>query len=315
MNRFRALLFTASLILPFLPARTAEAKDWPQWGGDNSRNMVCDEKGLPESFTPGEKNSQTGRIDPATAKNVRWGVRVGSNTLSTPAVVRGRIYLGACDDGQGLLKCLDAATGTLLWQYTAPHRQVPRTIDGKMPFNFAHFAPQLGICSSPAVDDQRVYFVNHRCEVVCLDAKGPAAGKAASPASPSAVPEAKVVWVFDMWQQTGDRPSDAANGSPLLDGDLLYVCTSNGVDREASVPYADNRKPPAPDAPNLIVLEKRTGRLVATDAAAHIGPNLFHGQWSSPSAGVVRGKKLVFSAAATVAAMPSRPSTRSPRSR
>ena len=49
-----------------------------------------------------------------------------------------------------------------------------------------------------------------------------------------------------------------------------------------------------PEAPNLIVLEKRTGRLVATDAAAHIGPNLLHGQWSSPSAGVVRGKKLIF---------------------
>ena len=97
-----------------------------------------------------------------------------------------------------------------------------------------------------------------------------------------------------MWAETGDRPSDACNGSPLLDGNLLYVGTSNGVDREASVPYADNRKTPAPEAPNLIVLEKRTGRLVATDAATHIGPNLLHGQWSSPSAGVVRGKKLIF---------------------
>ena len=174
MNQFRASIFIASLILPLVLACTAEAKDWPQWGGDNSRNMVSDEKDLPESFTPGEKDSKTGRINPATAKNVRWGVRIGSNTLSTPAIVDGRIYLGACDGEQGQFKCLDAATGRLLWLYTAPHRPMPRTIDGKMPFNFALFAPQLGVCSSPAVDHERVYFVNHRCEVVCLDAKGPA---------------------------------------------------------------------------------------------------------------------------------------------
>src|SRR5208283_3234942 len=116
-----------------------------------------------------------------------------------------------------------------------------------------------------------VYFVNHRCEV-CLDAKGPASMPEAgvlsalhAPASAAppghhvpplgtsglvggtsiAAPEAKVLWVFDMWAETGDRPSDACNGSPLLDGDLLYVCTSNGVDREAGVAYADARKTPA----------------------------------------------------------------------
>ncbi len=294
MSRLLALTLAGCSMLHLAPLDVAAGRDWPQWGGDNSRNMVSDEKNLPESFTPGEKNSRTGSIDLATAKNVRWGVQIGTNTLSTPAVAHGRIYLGTCDDGQGKFKCLDAATGKLLWQYAAPHRKMPRTIDGKMPFNFAHFAPMLGICSSPVVDDGRVYFVNHRCEVVCLDAQGPPAATAAPPGPASAVPEAKVLWVFDMYGETGDRPSDACNGSPLVDGDLLYVCTSNGVDREVNVPYADNRKPPAPEAPNLIVLEKSTGRLVASDSASHIGPNLFHGQWSSPSSGVVRGKKLIF---------------------
>ena len=75
MNRFRAWTLAASLILLFVPGRAAEPNHWPQWGGDNSRNMVSDEKNLPESFAPGEKNSRTGRIDLATARNVRWGVR------------------------------------------------------------------------------------------------------------------------------------------------------------------------------------------------------------------------------------------------
>jgi outer membrane protein assembly factor BamB len=265
------------------------AADWPQWGGRGDHNMISSERPLPASFVPGKKDPQTGRIDLATTKNVKWVVKIGSNTLSTPAVADGRIFLGTMDEKQGLLKCLDAETGRPLWVYTAPHRVVPRRIDPKWPFNFGTFAPQLGICSSPAVDQGRVYFVNHRCEVVCLDARGDA-----KPTVGLEVSTAKVLWVFDMWDTLGVRPSDACDGSALVDGDLLYICTSNGVDREASAATFDDRKAPAPDAPNLIVLDKRTGRLVATDAASHIGPNLLHGQWSSPTLGVVNGRKLIF---------------------
>ena len=49
----------------------------------------------------------------------------------------------------------------------------------------------------------------------------------------------------------------------------------------------------APDAPTLIVLDKRTGRFLAKDAAP-TAANMLHGQWSSPSMGTVRGRKLVF---------------------
>ena len=264
------------------------AGDCPQWGGRSDHNMVSSERPLPESFVPGKKDPQSGEIDLATTKNVQWVVKVGSNTLSTPAVADGRLFVGTMDDKQGLLKCLDARTGRPLWVYTAPHRVVPKRIDPKWPFNFGHFAPQLGICSSPAVDEGRVYFVNHRCEVVCLDARGDSSGPAGG------VPVAKVHWVFDMWETCGVRPSDACDGSPLVDGDLLYVCTSNGVDREASAATFDDRRTHAPEATNLIVLDKRTGRLVATDAIAHIGPNMLHGQWSSPTLGIVNGRKLIF---------------------
>ena len=46
-------------------------------------------------------------------------------------------------------------------------------------------------------------------------------------------------------------------------------------------------------APSLIVLDKHTGRLAATDDE-QIGTRLLHGQWSSPSLGQVGGKTLVF---------------------
>jgi outer membrane protein assembly factor BamB len=215
----------------------------------------------------------------------------------------GKVFIATCDSRKAFFKCLDARTGKLLWQYTAPYRTVPEKIDGDWKFMFGRITPNLGICSTPALDGDRVYFVNHRCEVMCLDANGAPKGGAAplateitgtnQPAVPD-VPGGRILWVYDMWEASGVRPADGCNGSPLIDGDLVYVCTSNGTDRDAQIAYADNRKTPAPNAPNLIVLEKKTGRLVATDDAKEIGARLMHGQWSSPSLAKVGGRKLIF---------------------
>ena len=82
------------------------------------------------------------------------------------------------------------------------------------------------------------------------------------------------------------QPHDAANCSVLVRGDLVYVCTSNGIAKGGlTVKY--------PLAPSLIALDKHTGQLVAADDEK-IGARLFHGQWSSPSAGTVNGRTLIF---------------------
>jgi len=79
------------------------------------------------------------------------------------------------------------------------------------------------------------------------------------------------------------QPHDAANSAPLVHGGLGVRGTSNGVDKTL-------RNAPSPLAPSLIVLDKRTGRLVAWDGEK-VGTRVFHGQWSSPSAGVVGGDR------------------------
>jgi len=129
--------------------------------------------------------------------------------------------------------------------------------------------------------------VSNRCDLVCLDAAGGPPGAEAG--------QARVVWTYDMWQELGVFPCDAANGSPLIVGDLLYVTTCNGVDRNTfGAPAKEKeRKIPAPNAPSLIVVDKRDGRLVATDDAP-IVQGLLHGQWSSPSLGKVGDRTLVF---------------------
>ena len=258
--------------LILLPA-IAGAADWPQWGGRDDRNMVSDEKGLPESFVPGTKSPQGTGIDLATTCNVKWIARLGSQTLGNPTVAGGRVFLGTNDDGLvdprakptkgGLLVCLDEATGTPLW-----HLPVPRFETQVSDLRYDDM--NLGICSSPTVDGNRVYLVTNRCEVLSLDVAGTAAGN----------------WRYDIMRELNVWPQDAANCSVLVHGDLVYACTSNGVDRS-------HVRVPSPLAPSLIALDKKTGRLAAVDDEK-IGMRLFHGQWSSPSLGVVNGRPLVF---------------------
>ncbi len=267
-----------------LSAPDAPAKDWPQWGGSNGRNMVSQEKGLPDSFVPGEKDSQAGRIRMETTKNVKWAAKLCQAIYSTPAVAGGKIFLGGQRPGLGLLLCLDEKTGKLLWQWQGPARKIPTHIDGFL-IGISPNPEALGVCSTPVVEGDRVYFVAHSFKVMCLDVNG-------QPAGPE-VGQARVIWEYDLWDKLGVFPCDAANGSPAINGDLLYVQTSNGVDRNMGPAKELKRKIPAPNAPNLVVLDKKTGRLVATDPLA-IAERILHGQWSAVALGEVAGRKLVF---------------------
>lgn len=42
----------------------------------------------------------------------------------------GKVFVGGMDGKEGIFVCLDAATGKRLWQWQAPPREVPNTIDG-----------------------------------------------------------------------------------------------------------------------------------------------------------------------------------------
>ena len=65
-----------------LAATVLHAADQPQWGEKDTRNMVSDERGLPDTF------------DLATKKNVAWIAPLGTQTHSTPTVAGGRVFIG-----------------------------------------------------------------------------------------------------------------------------------------------------------------------------------------------------------------------------
>ncbi|MHC4995651.1 MAG: outer membrane protein assembly factor BamB family protein, partial [Planctomycetota bacterium] len=93
-------------------------------------------------------------------------------------------------------------------------------------------------------------------------------------------------WVFDMKAELGVNLHDETHASILIDGRFLYAPTSNGVDAKHKIVLA-------PQAPSLVVLDKNTGKLLATDDE-NIGPQIVHCTWSSPAIGEVNGRKLIF---------------------
>ena len=291
-------LFSILIVLLILMPAT-RAADWPRWGGpDPGRNMYSPAKGLPDRFDPGKPKSGTEEIDMKTTRNVKWVAKLGSQAYGNVVVAGGKVFIGTNNENprdpqhqgdRSILLCFDEKTGEFLWQLV-----VPKLASGKV-----NDWEGLGLLSSPCVEGNRVYLVTSRCEVICLDTDGMANGNdgpfmdeaqyVVGPGKPKGKigpKDADIIWVYNMMDELGVFPHNASNCSVLVGDDLVFACTSNGQDWS-------HVNIPSPNSPSFIALNKKTGEFVAEDDA-HIGPHIFHGQWSSPSMGEVNGKKLVF---------------------
>jgi len=291
------ILFTAFVSTLAL---TGYGRDWPQWGGnDPGRNMYSPAKGLPADFNPGKLKPGTEDVDLATTKNVKWVAKLGSQAYGNVTVAAGKVFVGTNNDNprdpqhqgdRSILMCFDEKSGELLWQLVISKLKSGKVNDWE----------NLGLLASPTVEGDRVYIVTSRCEAMCLDVNGQANGndgpfkdEAAYAVKDTGKPPAKIgpkdadiIWVYDMMDELGAFPHNASNASPLLVGDLVYVCTSNGQDWTHS-------NIPSPLSPSFVALNKKTGELAGEDDAA-IGPKIYHGQWSSASTGHMNGKQQVF---------------------
>jgi len=236
-------------------------------------------------------------------EDLLWEIQLGTHQYTIPRIDNGRIFIGINDrglkhpvlyrTGGGIMMCLDHATGEMIWQLV-----IPRYMEGtKAPFHFNHW--QCGVCSRPAMDGKRLYIVGPRGDVLCLDRNGQADGNDGPfveeieymgvrrhPDYRLAPTDGDIIWRFDMIEEMSVVPHDVCGSTPLLYGDYLYACTSNGQDDKHR--YVVN-----PLAPTLIVLDKNTGRLLAADGEL-IGKRLFHGQWSSPVAAKFNGREMIL---------------------
>ncbi len=300
-----SLLIFVFLLILIAPAQSA---DWPQWGGQNIRNMYSPQRGLPDAFGKIDFKPGSDEISTNAVKNLKWIAKIGSQSYGNVTVSGGKVFIGTNNEpprdpkhpgDRSVLMCFDEKSGAFLWQFV-----VPKLASGKV-----NDWESLGILSSPTVEGDRVYVVTSRCEVMCLDVNGMANGndgpymdeakyvvkdvlldrgkpteRKAPPIEPGPQ-DGDVIWVYDMMDELGVFPHNAANCSVLIVDDIIYTCTSNGQDWTHS-------NIPSPNAPSFIALDKQTGKFLGEDDAK-IGPNILHGQWGSPTLAIVDGKKQI----------------------
>jgi outer membrane protein assembly factor BamB len=144
------------------------------------------------------------------------------------------------------------------------------------------------VCSTPAIEGDRLYYVSNRAEVVCADTEGFRDGENDGPLTAEGATseiDEDVVWKLDMIGELDVFPHNLAAGNPLIVGDLLFTVTGNGVD-EGHVNI------PAPLAPSFIAVDKKTGKLVWENGLP--GGNILHGQWSNPVYAEAGGRRQVI---------------------
>ena len=214
--------------LTFTFASAVKAQDWPQWRGANRDAKATGFK-APASW-PKELTQ-------------KWKVEVGDG-VATPSLVGGKLYVFARQDGEEIIRCLDAANGEETWQdkyetagASGPARSFP------------------GPRASPTVSDGKVVTLGVQGILSCYEAKSgkrlwrnessagsiPRFATSSSPIVVNGLCIAQLgssssggVMAFDLatgkekWKWTGDGP---CYGSPVLtevDGTKVIIAPTNG---------------------------------------------------------------------------------------
>jgi outer membrane protein assembly factor BamB len=256
--------------------QSAMARVWPMFGGTLQRNMV----------NPVEKNMPTQwSVEQGKQKNVLWSAPLGSRSYGGPSIAGGKIFVGtnraaprepAVPGDKGVVRCYRQSDGKFIWQ----------AIHDKLPSGLVNDWPDQGICSTPCIDGDRVYYVSNRCELVCVTTEGLGAGNVGVQDEKYKGPtDADVVWRLDMMKELSVFPHNLATSSPLVVGDLVFVITSNGVD-EGHINI------PSPKAPSFIAVDRKTGKVRWQDNSP--GEKIIHGQWSNPVYAVINGQPQII---------------------
>jgi len=267
------LALTVTLGAAALLADPAEVER-AMFGNTFARNMVSPEKGLPTDW------------DVKTGRNVKWWADVGSQAYAGPVTLGGHVYVGTNNEGRrnpkldkdrGVIMAFDAKTGDFLWQMTHEKLSAGRVNDW----------PMQGICSTPFLEGNRLYYTSNRATLVSLDAEGFRDGKndGVQTEKETSRIDGDVVWEYDMIKELDVFPHNLAVSSPLVVDGLLYATTGNGVD-EGHVNI------PSPQAPSFVALDAKTGQLIWESTLP--GEKIFHGTWSNPTYGVVKGRAQVI---------------------
>ncbi|MEM7477148.1 MAG: PQQ-binding-like beta-propeller repeat protein [Planctomycetota bacterium] len=273
-----ALLGSVLLLSPSIGVAQVGENDAAQMLGSSQRNNVSDQENIPVAW------------DVASGENILWSLELGTEAYASPAVANGKIFIATNNEAGyvkrlpaekdlGVLIAADEATGKFLWQHSNEKLEAGEYADW----------PHQGVCATPFIDGDRLWYVSNRCEVICLDVEGFHDGENDGEKNEpnENKDEADVIWKLDMRNKLGVMQLYMATCSITGVGDKIFVTTSNGVDADDQVI--------APEAPSLLCLNRDTGEVLWSDNT--VGGDILHGQWSSPSYGNIGGvEQVIFGA-------------------
>lgn len=271
-------------------AANGKKGDHTMFGGTNDRNFInLVETGLSHEFPKSEEDEKVHVL----GNRVKWKAQLGSRAYGGPTVAGGKIFVGTNNENprnkrdrgkpndddpngppldKGILMCFEEATGKFLWQ----------AVHDKLESGQVNDWPREGICSTPLVEGNRVYYASNRCEIVCADVDGLANGNdGITTEKYKDATDADIIWSVDMMKDLKVFPHNMTASSPLIVGDLLLIVTANGVDENhINIPF--------PEAPSFLALNKLTGKVVWKSNLP--GKAIMHGQWANCAVGSIKGK-------------------------
>ncbi len=177
MKRLTQMALLAAVGMAWTGLNCVSAQDWNQWRG-NGRDAIAADFQAPESWP---KNlSRT------------WSVTVGDG-VSSPSILDGKLYIIAFQEGNEVMRCLDAMTGEEVWQDSYPARPASGPAAG-FP----------GTRSSPAVANNRVVALGVNGTLSCWN-----------------VSDGKLAWRNEDFK--GQIPRFSTSSSPLIADGTCFV--------------------------------------------------------------------------------------------
>ncbi len=244
-------------LFPALALAQTPSDNWTMFGGTPQRNMV----------NPKAKNAPTDwNVEGGEIKNIKWVADLGTTSYGGVVVADGRVFVGTNnkkprdpnDKGpKAILMCFQEKDGKYLWQ--AVHDMPPPDV--------AREALHDGMCGTPTVVGNRLYYVTPAAVLVCAETE-----------------TGNSVWKLDMMEKLKVFPCFVSNCAPLVVDDTVYVITGNGTNEEGELP--------SPEAPSFLAVNTKTKEILWQSNLP--GKNVIEGQWSNPTYAEVNGKGQIL---------------------